>query len=370
MEKLRIIHFGSGGGKGVTRVLTDLAQGHAARGRFDPLIVYRRKRGKSLGEAFRRDLATAGVPYREVRPRPSCWMMAELRKIVREFRPQVFVAHGYSEHLWGRLVALKEGVPVVVQVEHNHERYHWLHLWRSRRLVRRTDAIVTVSQAVGQHLRALGFPPTLIHPIYNGVRLDRFARSQSAPHAEREPAVLMTARFGRQKDPDTLIRAAAILRDRGQPVRVRLVGGGKKYFEWRARWLARRLGVRALVEFMGPRSDVPELLLRSQVFVLSTHFEGLPLSLIEGMAAGCAVIGSRVPGVAELIEPGRTGWLAEPEDATSLADAISAALSPAGASCAAAARDYARQQFGLDRMTDDYERLLLDLWQKKTPPPA
>ncbi len=367
-RKLRVIHFGSGGGKGVTRVMTDLGQGHAAGHAFEPLIVYRRKRGKPLGEVFQRDLAACGVAYREVCPRPKFRTLAELRAIIREFRPDVFVAHGYSDHIWGRMVAIEEGVPVIVHVEHNHERYKWLHLRRARRLAEKTDAIVTVSQAVGQNLARLKFPPALIHPIYNGVRLDRFAGRQPTPHAEREPAVIMTARFGRQKDPDTLIRAAAVLIKRGQPVRVRLVGGGKKFHEWRARWLVKWLGVGKWVEFLGPRNDVPDLLMRSQVFVLSTHFEGLPLALIEGMAAGCAVVGTRAPGVEELIDHGRTGWLAAPRDPESLAGAIQAALSPAGAGCATAAHEYACHSFGLQRMTDDYERLILSLWQTKQKP--
>ncbi|MFT3829591.1 MAG: glycosyltransferase [Opitutaceae bacterium] len=362
MDKLRVIHFGSGGGKGVTRVLTDLAQGHAAGTRFEPLIIYRRKRGKELGEAFRKDLEAAGVPWREVCPRPKFRMLAELRTIIREFRPQVFVAHGYSEHIWGRMVALAEGVPVVVQVEHNHERYKWLHLRRSRALAARTGAIVTVSHSVGQYLAERGHPRALLRTIYNGVRLGRFATGAPTPLDAREPVVLMVARFGRQKDPATLIRAAAILRDRGTPVRVRIAGGGKKLHAWAARWLAWRLRLGGLVEFLGQRHDVPELLLRHRVFVLSTHFEGLPLSLIEAMAAGCAAIGSRVPGVEELIEPGKTGWLAGHRDAVALVDAITAALGPQGETCAAGARRYALEQFSLERMTQDYERLFEDLW--------
>ncbi len=67
------------------------------------------------------------------------------------------------------------------------------------------------------------------------------------------------------------------------------------------------------VQFIGHCADVPGLLMGQQICVLSTHYEGMPLSLIEGMAAGCAVVGSRVVGVQEVIAPGRTGLLAEPE---------------------------------------------------------
>jgi glycosyltransferase involved in cell wall biosynthesis len=100
--------------------------------------------------------------------------------------------------------------------------------------------------------------------------------------------------------------------------------------------------------------------------VLSTHFEGLPLALIEALAAGCACIGSRVPGVEELIEHERTGWLVEHESAEGLADAIAAALGPAGDVCLAAGQHAALTRFNLDRMTADYERLFDELLQRKS----
>ena len=357
MAKLRVIHFGSGGGKGVTRVLTDLAQGHAARGAYEPLIVYRRKRGKPLGEAFRRDLAASGVAFREVSPRPKWRTMAELRAIIREFRSDVFVGHGYSEHLSGRLAALAEGVPVVVQAEHAHERYKWFDLGRSRRLAARTDAIVGVSRGVVDRLRELGFPAEKLHTIYNGVRVDRFMAAQPRPWAEREPAVVMAARFGQPKDQRTLIRAAALLRDRGTPVRVRLAGGGKKLELWRARWLVRRLELTELVEFLGPRGDLPEVFRNHQVAVMSTRCEGFGLVVIEAMAAGCAVVGSRAPGVEELIEHGRTGWLATTGDPEAFAEGILAALGEQGAAWAAAGAAYASRGFGVERMAAEYEAL-------------
>lgn len=367
-RKLRVIHFGSGGGKGVTRVMTDLGQGHAAGHAFEPLIVYRRKRGKPLGEAFQRDLAACGVPYREVCPRPKFRTLAELRAIIREFRPDVFVAHGYSDHIWGRMVAIEEGVPVIVHVEHAHERYKWLHLRRSRRLALKTDAIVGVSKGVVERLRELGFAGEKLHTIYNGVRVERFVAPTPQLWIRREPAVVMASRFGQPKDQRTLIRAAALLRDRGTPVRVQLVGGGKKLEIWRAKWLVRWLGMGELVEFLGPRSDLPGILWKHQVAVISTRREGFGLVAIESMAAGCAVVGSRAPGVAELIEDGRTGWLATTGDPVSFADAIAEALGAEGPVRASAGAAFARAGFGLGRMATEYEQLFEQLYAAKRQP--
>ena len=353
--RTRVMHFGSGGGKGVTHVMVDLATGHIRGGRYEPIVVFRRKRGP-VDEQFRADLQRAGVRCHEVRRAPHGRVIADLRAIVREHRPDVFVAHGYSEHLWGRRAAIAENVPHVVQVEHNHERYKWRHLQLSLRLDPRTDAIVTVSDSVGMRLREYGFPSAKIRTIYNGVRVERFAALNSS-FEQRDPHVLMISRFGRQKDQATLIRAAALLRDRGRPVHVRLAGGGKWLSRRKAVRLIDELGMRDHVELLGPRNDVPELLRSARVFVLSTHFEGLPLALIEALAAGCACIGTRVPGVEELIEHGRTGWLVDHEDPRSLADAITAALGPEGAFCAAAGQTAAFERFNFERMTQDYEHL-------------
>ncbi|MBK8475583.1 MAG: glycosyltransferase [Opitutaceae bacterium] len=359
MAKLRVLYFGSGGGKGVTHMMVNLAVGHARGGRVEPCIVFRRKRGP-LAEVFCRQLKEAGVAYREVQPRPRSATMAQLGDAIREFRPDVVVGQGYPEHLRAREAGLEAGVPVLLQVEQNHERYKWLDLRRSKQLAACTDAIVAVSQAVAAHLRSLGLPADKLRVIYNAVRLDRFC-SAARPFAEREPVVMSTARFGRQKDHATLLRAVALLRDRGRPVRLRMAGSGKRLQRWHARWLVYRLGLGNCVEFLGQRSDVPELVGRSRVFVLSTHFEGLPLGLIEAMASGCAVIGTRAPGVEELIEHGRTGFLAAPGDPAAMADCLEAALGAEGERCAAVAREETPGVCGLERITAEYENLFDEL---------
>ena len=114
------------------------------------------------------------------------------------------------------------------------------------------------------------------------------------------------------------------------------------------------------VEFLGHCPDVPGLLMQHQICVLATHYEGMPLSLIEGMAAGCAVVGSRVVGVQEVIDHGRNGLLAAHADPAALADALAGLLTQpaAAARMAEAARADARRQYSLEAMTARYEALL------------
>ena len=97
--------------------------------------------------------------------------------------------------------------------------------------------------------------------------------------------------------------------------------------------------------------------------MLATHWEGMPLALVEGMAAGCACVASRVPGVEGLLEEGVTGLLVPEADAPALAAALERLLrGPAfAASLGAAARVRAFAEHGVALMTQRYEALLLGL---------
>ena len=90
--------------------------------------------------------------------------------------------------------------------------------------------------------------------------------------------------------------------------------------------MANALGIGTQVQFLGVVRDVPERLMAHQLAVLATHYEGMPLALLEGMAAGCAVIGSAVPGVREVLEDGVDGLLVNESDPVAMADALERVL--------------------------------------------
>ena len=356
----RVLHFVTGGFSGATQVAVDLVRAHAASGRFEALLALRAKRRTTTPERVAA-LRAEGLAVELVPGWAHAATVWQLAALCRRWQPDILVAHGFSEHLWGRYAGLLAGVPRLVHVEHNsRERYTAWRLAQARWLARRTAAIVGVSEGVRSTLLERGFPADRIHAIPNGVRLEPFAQAEARPFAAREPGIVMAARFARQKDHATLLRAVALLRDRGLTPPVRLAGGGKASARQAAERLAQELDLLPQVQFIGHCADVPGLLMGQQICVLSTHYEGMPLSLIEGMAAGCAVVGSRVVGVQEVIAPGRTGLLAEPGDAASLADALQRLLTdtPAAARMAAAAREDVVAHYGLPTMTARYEALL------------
>lgn len=354
----RVLHFVTGGFSGATQVALDLVRAHRASGRFDPLLVLRRKRQTDPARVAA--LRSEGLGVEVVPGWSHAATIFQLVRQCRRFRPDLLVAHGFSEHIWGRYAGLLARVPVLVHVEHNsRERYTW---WRNAQMLwlgQRTQAIVGVSEGVRGALLARGADAARTLAIPNGVRLEAFAGADGHPFAERLPGMVMVARFSRQKDHATLLHALALLRARGLSPTLALAGGGKRSALLQAERLCRRLGLQDQVRFLGNCSDVPGLLMAHQVCVLSTHYEGMPLALIEGMAAGCAVVASAVPGVREVVAHERNGLLVPEGDRVALADALQQLLTRTEHASALArqARADATEHYGLAQMRERYEAL-------------
>lgn len=145
----------------------------------------------------------------------------------------------------------------------------------------------------------------------------------------RDPdTILAVGRLHPIKGFDTLLDALALLRDRGVAFRCRLVGSGPLGDALRAQ--ARRLCIADKVEFTGARAqdEVRTWMRAATLFAMPSQVDddgdrdGIPVALMEAMASGCAVVGTRVSGIPELIEHGRDGLLVEPRDPVALADAL------------------------------------------------
>ena len=362
---VRVLHFVTGGfSGGATQVAIALTHAALQGQAVQPLLVLRRKR---RGDPRRiAELEQAGVPLRVVPGWSHAATIAALLRVCREFRPDVLVAHGFSEHLWGRYAGLIAQVPHLVHVEHNtRERYTRWRLAQARWLARRTDRIVGCSEGVRLRLLEMGMPAERTIAIPNGIRLQPFADADVHRFADRIPGIVMVARFSKQKDHATLLRALGLLRERGVAPPVLFAGGGKALHRAPLEKLAAQLGLQDQVKFLGVVRNVPELLMTHQLAVLSTHYEGMPLALLEGMAAGCAVVGSAVPGVREVIDDGVDGRLVPEGDARALADTLEQLLRDpeAAAWLAANARRIALERHSRELMNLRYETLFLELAQ-------
>jgi glycosyltransferase involved in cell wall biosynthesis len=363
-KKIRVLHFVTGGfSGGATQVAIALVNAQRALdSQIEPLLVLRTKRHTPKQRID--ELAADGVPLKLVTAWFNVAAIWQLRNICKEFKPDVLIAHGFSEHLWGRYAGLWAGVPHLVHAEQNtKERYNAWRLMQSRWLAKRSAKIVGCSEGVKQVLLAQGMPAEKTIAISNGVKVEPFVNAEQYPYLQRAPNIVMVSRFAKQKDHATLIKAIAILKGKGLTPQLLLAGGGKASHTDPLKAQVAELGLQTQVQFLGVIRNVPEVLMQNQIAVLSTHHEGMPLALIEGMVAGCAAVGTRVPGVQELIEDGVDGRLVREFDAQHLAETLAELLKDpkAAAEIAAKGRARALKEFSREAMNGSYARMITEL---------
>jgi glycosyltransferase involved in cell wall biosynthesis len=193
------------------------------------------------------------------------------------------------------------------------------------------DCAIAVSDFVRQRLiHHNGIPPERVRLVYNGIDVDLF--SSGAKNALRQlldladdvPIVFCSGRAHTNKGFQTLIDAAALLRDAGTTRVAFVYCGGGPHLEM-LRQHARRLGLDAFF-FLGPRSDISDLIRSATISVVpSLWAEAFGLTVVESMAAGVPVIASKTGGIPELVG-GDGGVLVTPGDAEQLAAALQALL--------------------------------------------
>ncbi|MGQ0721230.1 MAG: glycosyltransferase [Candidatus Eiseniibacteriota bacterium] len=311
-------------------------------------------------------LAAEGMPVfalqRESGFRPSvAWRIASL---VRRHRVGVLHAHQYTPYVYGSLATML--APGVRLVFTEHGRLSDAGPSSKRRLVnpwlaRIPGARFAVCRELREFLIAEGFPARSLGVIYNGIDLG--GRPEPAGRAPARARLSLppdrfvigtVARLDPVKDHAALLEACATIRAAVPSAHLVLVGDGPERAALERR--AGELGVLEAVTFAGSRADARLLLPGFDLYVNSSRYEGVSLTIIEAMAAGLPVVATRVGGTPEVIDDGRTGVLVPPGDPSALAAAaVDLARDPSRRRLlAAAARDEAERRFALERMLEEY----------------
>jgi glycosyltransferase involved in cell wall biosynthesis len=218
--------------------------------------------------------------------------------------------------------------------------------------------VVTVSDANRRHISGtFGVPADRIHVIPCGVDTDWFTPGRPDP---APPLVACVARLREVKQLDLLIRACAIVRDRGTAFRCVIVGEGPERANLEA--LRAELALDAQIDMPGAaeQHEVRDVWRRASVAVLSSRSEGMPVSLMEAASCGAPAVATAVGGIPELISHGETGVVTPAGDCDAMADALYEVLvnEPLRLRMRSAARERAVRRFS---RTSQIDRLLA-LW--------
>jgi glycosyltransferase involved in cell wall biosynthesis len=160
-------------------------------------------------------------------------------------------------------------------------------------------AIICISDQASANLKEYIGAPEKIHTILNGVNVDRFYRSSKDISRNKSFMISMIAAFRKEKDHETVLRAMSHL-----PTNYKLQLAGRDFDEKvpTLKQMCVDLGIQDRVDFLGARSDVPDLLEESDVVVMSSHWEGFGLAAVEAMAAGRPLIASDVGGLRDVVQ--------------------------------------------------------------------
>lgn len=202
-------------------------------------------------------------------------------------------------------------------------------------LLRSGDAVTVVSAGMRAFVESrYGVASERLTLILNGVDHAYWAQAVRADHTGK--SIVGTARLEPIKGFDILLEAMALLRDRGETWHLTLAGDGSERGALEAQ--ADRLGIRDQVDFAGfmPHDELRKTYGRSRLFAMPSRGEGLPVALLEAMAAGLPYVVSDVDGNAEIAVP-EAGRLVAPENPAALADAISEMGAPGIAEAAGVA---------------------------------
>lgn len=297
--------------------------------------------------------------------------VVRLGVFLRRQRIDILHTHLFEPSVVGLLAARLARTPTRVVTRHYSD-YHtridkrW-HVRVDRLCTRLADAVIGVSAHTAQHLITVERAPAAkVHAILNGIDFERVREPSAATRLRRREELgggrcyllLVAARLHPEKGYEHLLAAMARLKGRlDRPVRLLVAGSGP--LESHYRGLARDLGCADVVQFLGFREDIVELMTAVDVVVLPSVAEAFGFVLTEAMYLGVPLVATRVGGIPEIVDDGVDGLLVPPADPTALADTIAELLADESRrqKMATAGRAKVVTRFRFETMVRRYEAL-------------
>ena len=311
-------------------------------------------------------------PVRDIR---TLWKVYQL---IKEMKPDVVHTHAAKAGFVGRLAAWLAGVPVIVHTFHGHVFRGYFSpsktqffIFLERMTARMSDTIITLSDGLRRelaeeyHIARKGRITVLPLGLDLGV-FTKMARKSGVFRKEYDipddaPLIGIVGRITPIKNHSLFLKAAAEIQKQLPKARFVIVGDGETRAEIEA--LVDQLALREAVIFTGWQKDLAHIYSDLDVLVISSVNEGTPVTVIEGLAAGCPVVATAVGGLPDLLDHGKLGKLVDDQEPSSLAKAIVEVVAkpPDGAEAQALMVD----RYGIDRLVKDLDGLYRGILAKK-----
>jgi glycosyltransferase involved in cell wall biosynthesis/peptidoglycan/xylan/chitin deacetylase (PgdA/CDA1 family) len=256
-------------------------------------------------------------------------ILLKLKRLIQQEKVDLVHTHLFTADAWGRLAAVWAGVPAMVRSAHNSDIWkRWSHRIVDSMLLRRTCKIIAVSDSVKEYLKSLeNVPEEKIVTVTNGINTKRFEKPVDTDAIKESLGIRRTDRvigiMGRLeavKGHHVFLEAAQQLTLKHDALRFLIVGDGPLRAELKEK--VDHSNLREKVIFTGLRRDIPDLMKILDCLVLPSTREGLPIVLLEAMAAGVPIVATTVGGIPEVISNDVHGKLIAPNDSSALVTAV------------------------------------------------
>jgi glycosyltransferase involved in cell wall biosynthesis len=329
MRRVKVLQLiSSGGYYGAENMLLNLCASQEKSGCENSLLLFYNvhvpnvefyERARRRGLSVRMVHCKGRADWRAVR---------QIEEYIQEDEVDLVHTHGYKADLYGYLAAWRCHKPVVATC------HNWVggtaalgiynHL--DRMALKKFNALAAVSDAVAQRLLAFGVPPEKIKTIANGIDVTAFERAQPLPLLKDEGSIVVgvVARLDLQKGFEYLLRAARELCKMFPGLKIVIAGEGPDRSAIEE--MIEQYGLQSSVVLAGQQSNMPAVYAAMDIFVLPSLNEGLPMTVLEAMAASKPVIATRVGAIPSVIRDGENGLLVVPKDTEGLRNAVASLL--------------------------------------------
>lgn len=293
----------------------------------------------------------------------SCIM--EIAKATKTMQIDLIHTHGFKADVYGWITARMTSIPIISTQHGWTHKNRLIRVWENISLyfLKSMNKVIGVSPQIVEELHRDGISLSKLVWVPNGVVVPTRFHSSSIVFKKEFGlnsntwTIGMIGRLSIEKGHGILFEAIKKVHSQCPNIQVFIIGEGP--LKEKLKYQVHEMGLDSIVQFLGFRSDIDRLYPMLDIIVSSSIREGFPLTILEAMAYGKSVVATKVGGVGELIQHGKTGLLVEPEDVRALANAIQFLIRhPSKAQAMGShARRFVQENYSVERMCNGYQRI-------------